>query len=88
MLEEGVVSNNYEQSLLYLTLANAVTPMLSTEEGRRVEEALTDFETPFGPWLDRDNPSGVGDFETLAAFVAAGQEFEVSGCLPCSVPCC
>jgi len=25
------------------------------------------------PWLDRDNPGGVGDYETLADFVAAGQ---------------
>lgn len=24
------------------------------------------------PWLDRDDPSGLGDFETLADFVAAG----------------
>lgn len=72
MLNEGVESNSYEQRLLYSTLSNAMAPMLSSEEGRRIEEVVLDFEVPFGPWLDRDNPSGVGDFETLANFVAAG----------------
>ena len=25
------------------------------------------------PWLDRDNPGGVGDFEDLATFLTMGQ---------------
>lgn len=71
-LEESVANNDYEQRQLHTAVANAIAPLLSSEEGRRVEEALADFEAPLGDWLDRDNPSGVGDFETLADFVVAG----------------
>ena len=73
LILEGLDSDNYEQRLLFSTQANAITPMLSSEEGQHIERAIMDFEVPFTQWLDRDNPSGVGDFETLAEFVAASQ---------------
>lgn len=73
MILEGLDTDNYEQRLLFSTQANAITPMLSSEEGQHIERVHLDHEVPFTQWLDRDNPSGVGDFETLAEFVAASQ---------------
>lgn len=35
------------------------------------------------PWLDRDNPSGTGDFETLAGFVKNGQACEAPKKIEC-----
>ena len=33
----------------------------------------TDQDLMWTPWLDRDNPGGQGDYETLSHFIAAGQ---------------
>ncbi|MCH8081353.1 MAG: hypothetical protein IID52_03080 [Proteobacteria bacterium] len=49
---------------------------IAQEEGKKKEKGAqgqgANATEPWTDWLDRDNPSGKGDYETVKDFVAAG----------------
>jgi hypothetical protein len=61
-----------DESEQELTGTCAYTPVY-INDGSRADVTMKASWQCWTPWLNRDDPSGIGDYETLADFVAAGK---------------